>query len=81
MLIADEPTGNLDPNLSLEIFDLFSQFNDIGVTTVIASHDLTLIARMAYRILRLKDGCLMGGRGQNPSADKSQDDIDADTGA
>jgi len=56
VLLADEPTGNLDPTLSEEIMRLFEQFNQVGVTTVIASHDLPLIERLGHRRIHLVDG-------------------------
>lgn len=56
LLLADEPTGNLDPKLSLEIIRLFEDFNQAGVAVLIATHDLGLIARMKYRTLTLKKG-------------------------
>ena len=56
LLIADEPTGNLDPALSLEIMSLFGRFNDVGVTVLIASHDLQLIEQLGHRRIALKDG-------------------------
>lgn len=56
ILLADEPTGNLDPDLSAEIMQLFAEFNQVGVTVLIASHDLDLITRMGKRIVRLRDG-------------------------
>lgn len=56
ILLADEPTGNLDPELSAEIMKLFSDFNQVGVTVLIASHDLDLIERMQKRIIRLRRG-------------------------
>jgi cell division transport system ATP-binding protein len=56
ILLADEPTGNLDPKLSLDIIRLFEDFNDMGVSVLIATHDLGLIARMKYRTLTLKQG-------------------------
>ena len=56
LLLADEPTGNLDPKLSLEIIQLFENFNQAGVSVFIATHDLGLIARMKYRTLTLKNG-------------------------
>lgn len=56
LLLADEPTGNLDPELSAEIMMLFRQFNELGMTIVIASHDLDLIGRMNKRVLSLSQG-------------------------
>ncbi len=58
LLLADEPTGNLDPTLSAEIMKLFEQFNQVGVTVLVATHDLALIARMKHRIVMLKEGRL-----------------------
>lgn len=55
LLIADEPTGNLDPQLSAEIMGLFLQLNQVGVSVVIATHDLALIAGMNRRIVVLKE--------------------------
>ena len=63
ILIADEPTGNLDPQLSAEIMALFEAFNRVGVTVVIASHDLALISRLRHRIITLNGGRLIGGGG------------------
>ena len=59
ILLADEPTGNLDPKLSLDIIRLFEDLNDNGVTVLIATHDLGLIARMKYRTLTLKQGTMI----------------------
>lgn len=59
LLLADEPTGNLDPALSTEIMRLFEQFNQVGVTVMIATHDLSLIARLRHRILTLQQGRLV----------------------
>ncbi|HEY7865463.1 MAG TPA: ATP-binding cassette domain-containing protein, partial [Psychromonas sp.] len=56
LLLADEPTGNLDPKLSLEILDLFKSLNEYGMSVLIATHDLGLIAKMRYRTLTLKEG-------------------------
>ncbi|KTC95016.1 cell division ATP transporter FtsE [Legionella feeleii] len=56
LLLADEPTGNLDPSLSAEIMKLFDQFNQVGVSILIATHDLALIAGMKHRIVMLKGG-------------------------
>jgi len=59
LVIADEPTGNLDPDLSLEIMRLFERFNDVGVTILIATHDLELIERLGHRRIRLDAGKLV----------------------
>ena len=59
ILLADEPTGNLDPELAAEIMLLFEQFNQVGVSMLIASHDLSLIARLRHRILTLHNGQLV----------------------
>ena len=58
VILADEPTGNLDPELSEEIMLLFQQFNQVGVSVLIASHDIDLILRMRQRILHLDHGQL-----------------------
>lgn len=59
LLLADEPTGNLDPELSLEIMKLFSRFNQVGVTVLIASHDVSLIQGLDRRVLRLHEGRML----------------------
>ncbi|WP_373184453.1 cell division ATP-binding protein FtsE [Halopseudomonas sp.] len=59
LLLADEPTGNLDPALSAEIMSLFEDFNRVGVTVIIASHDLPLIATLDHRMLTLDQGRLL----------------------
>ena len=56
LLLADEPTGNLDPELSKEIMQLFERFNQVGVSVLIASHDLKLIDEMGYPVISLTDG-------------------------
>jgi cell division transport system ATP-binding protein len=56
LLLADEPTGNLDPELSAEIMTLFRQFNEVGVTIMIASHDISLLRSMQKRVLGLAAG-------------------------
>ena len=58
LLLADEPTGNLDTRLSLEIFGLFEQFSALGTTVIIATHDLALTTRFNYRTLHLSNGHL-----------------------
>ena len=61
ILLADEPTGNLDPTLSAEMMQLFEEFNQVGVTVLIASHDLALISRLRHRIITLREGRLVTG--------------------
>ena len=58
ILLADEPTGNLDPELSRDIMDLFRQFHQVGTTVIIASHDQALIESMGVRIVVLSHGRL-----------------------
>jgi cell division transport system ATP-binding protein len=62
LILADEPTGNLDPTLSAEIMRLFEQFNDVGVSVLIASHDLPLIDRLNHRVIALNGGRLLNER-------------------
>ena len=59
ILLADEPTGNLDPDLSADTMDLFMQFSRVGVAVLIASHDLALIERYKHRQLALDKGRLL----------------------
>ncbi|RPG49225.1 MAG: cell division ATP-binding protein FtsE [Gammaproteobacteria bacterium TMED1] len=59
LLLADEPTGNLDPALSEEVMNLFLQFNQVGVTVLIASHNQELISRLNKREIRLHEGRLL----------------------
>jgi len=58
VLLADEPTGNLDPELSREVMALFAQFNSVGVSVMIASHDISLIEELDYPVLSLDHGRL-----------------------
>ena len=59
LLLADEPTGNLDPELSNDIMNLFRQFNDVGTTVMIATHDVELLKKMNKRVLGLVQGKLV----------------------
>lgn len=63
LLIADEPTGNLDPALSLEIMTLFKRLNEVGVTMLIATHDLALLDLVGGRRVVLAEGRISGGSG------------------
>ncbi len=59
ILLADEPTGNLDPELSRDIMKLFEQFNQVGTTVIVASHDRDLIESMGRRIIELDQGTIV----------------------
>jgi cell division transport system ATP-binding protein len=63
VLLADEPTGNLDPELSREIMELFMQFNQVGVTLLIATHDVDLVQRFGRRVINLQEGRLLSDSG------------------
>ena len=58
VLIADEPTGNLDPDLTLEVMNLFQRFNAVGVTVMVATHDVHLLDRFPVRRIRIEQGRL-----------------------
>lgn len=59
LLLADEPTGNLDPELSQDILKLFEQFNQVGVSSLIATHDINLLDKNNKRKLTLSHGVLI----------------------
>ena len=61
LLIADEPTGNLDPDLALEVMRLFRRFQDVGVTVVVATHDLHIVREFGQREIVLDSGQVLGG--------------------
>jgi cell division transport system ATP-binding protein len=67
VVLADEPTGNLDPDLSREIMLLFERFNQVGVTLLIASHDTGLISPLGKRMLTLEHGRLIGDTDTRPA--------------
>jgi cell division transport system ATP-binding protein len=69
LLIADEPTGNLDPDLSLEVMRIFRRFNEVGVTLLIASHDLALIDQLGCRRIQLENGALQVEKERDEVAD------------
>jgi cell division transport system ATP-binding protein len=60
LLIADEPTGNLDPDLALEIMRLFRRFQDVGVTVVVATHDVHTVREFGQRELVIENGQIHG---------------------
>lgn len=59
LILADEPTGNLDPDLSAEVMQMFDEFKQVGVTVLIATHDIDLIHRLNHRVLTLDKGHLV----------------------
>ena len=62
VLIADEPTGNLDHGLAREVMQLFQRFQDVGVTVLVATHDLALVREFAQREILIDDGKVQIGR-------------------
>jgi len=60
IILADEPTGNLDPDLSAEVMTIFAQFQSVGVSLLVATHDTSLLAQFQHRTLTLDHGQLVG---------------------
>jgi cell division transport system ATP-binding protein len=65
LLIADEPTGNLDPDLAREVMRLFKRFQEVGVTVVIATHDVDLVHEFGQREIVIEGGHVHGATGDN----------------
>lgn len=65
LILADEPTGNLDPELSADLMRFFVQLNELGTTVLIASHDLELIRQLGRRVLVLSDGSMIDDVGRS----------------
>lgn len=63
VILADEPTGNLDPQLAIEVMNIFEELSRVGVSILVATHDLSLIARFRHRLLTLKAGQLVADTG------------------
>jgi len=63
LLLADEPTGNLDPELTLEIMSLLAEANVRGTTVVVATHDTTVVDRYQKRVIRLEKGRVVSDGG------------------
>ena len=66
LVLADEPTGNLDPDLSLEIMNLFRDMNARGTTVLVATHDRELIKWVGRRVISLDHGQMLGGPEPRP---------------
>jgi cell division transport system ATP-binding protein len=58
LLLADEPTGNLDPQLAADVMTLFMRFNEVGVSVLVATHAISLIGRLPHRVIHLDGGIL-----------------------
>ncbi len=58
MIIADEPTGNIDPSMSYEIVDLLSQINKCGTTVIMVTHDISIVKKFNFRVVEISDGKL-----------------------
>ncbi|MES1191207.1 MAG: cell division ATP-binding protein FtsE [Steroidobacter sp.] len=69
LLIADEPTGNLDPDLSLEVMNILRRFQEVGVTVLVASHNVQLIERFKARRIHLEGGRLVEDMGKSVMPD------------
>ena len=61
LLVADEPTGNLDPDLSARVMRMFTQFQQLGVTVFIATHEKAVIDALPYRKIVIENGRLVDG--------------------
>jgi len=67
VILADEPTGNLDPELSRDIMNLFRRLNQVGITLLIATHDLELIKSFDFRQVELKNGLVYSPENASPA--------------
>ena len=74
VLLADEPTGNLDPTLSRDVMRLFLDFNRVGTTVIVASHDHALIESLGMRIIELDHGTLTRDDEWRPGGDPQAED-------
>ncbi len=63
VILADEPTGNLDPQLALEVMNILEELSRVGVSILVATHDPSLIARFKHRVLTLRQGQLVADSG------------------
>ena len=72
VIIADEPTGNLDPLLSSEIMSLFDKINSLGATVVVVTHDLELVHQFDHRVVTIENGKIVS---DNPSSRLMADDL------
>lgn len=59
VLIADEPTGNLDPVMAAEIMQILTQINEMGTTVIVVTHDINIVNSMQKRVIELNNGCIV----------------------
>lgn len=76
VIIADEPTGNLDPVLSGEIMSLFDKINSLGATVVVVTHDLELVHQFDHRIVKIEDGKIVSDIPAGSKARESEEEND-----
>ncbi|MBQ7083183.1 MAG: ATP-binding cassette domain-containing protein, partial [Oscillospiraceae bacterium] len=60
LIIADEPTGNIDPELSYEIVDLLNEINKVGTTVLMVTHEHDLVAQFNHRVITIDNGSVVG---------------------
>lgn len=71
LLICDEPTGNLDPNTSLEIMDVLEQINKLGTTIIMVTHDINIVKKMKKRTIKLESGRILKDYAKGTFEDES----------
>ena len=76
LLLADEPTGNVDDNMALRLMHLFAQLNKLGTTIVIATHNEAMVERLAYPCLQLEDGTLHVSAAANKPVSMQEEQFD-----
>lgn len=77
MIIADEPTGNIDPELSYEIVELLTEINRRGTTVLMVTHEHELVRMFHHRVIEIQDGCVVADRPAGPRpADAGEPDAD-----
>ena len=67
LIIADEPTGNIDPELSVEMMGLLSAINSVGITVVVVTHEHELARRFSKRVIRIDHGSVVGDTAEAPA--------------
>ena len=76
MIIADEPTGNIDPDLSYDIMELLHEINEIGTTVIVVTHEHELVSQFDGRVIELSDGKIVSDTGTDTEQIVEEYDID-----